>query len=473
MQVNQMIEIVKGMKGIGGFEFEQQVAQICKQRSLSRVEAKRLTGRMYTRYVQPRIKEGVAGVLAAFARLCYAIDNAKKKAIGQEAPAQTMNAIIHCLATEIATRFEWSEMQLREVEFAIEQLKPLPDAVWLAPKFMLIVMTVNARLSFEAFALELSCRTAFKQQVAAVHKQLPDIKGMTQTLLGVMQELRKYGVKPCYFGADTDFRVGDADSWVIEDARESLVAFKTVNPVLHTHVSSAFGLISLARGSSITTFKVNHKLVQYGKAPQDKSVSMSRTERVIPVLTSFWFNEDGSLSLDAGNDPYMSLEPILRGLQLKGTYEVLQLQTVLHLFDLVVPTYRLRSPQLPTIPPLFELDESDKGELKPGKLQNLRPDLIIPRIRLLDHMSGVYSELNQEIEEADAETRARTRSLSNHQVIHHIRKLPPGRKASAEAHARAQEYGFVLKEGETFVRDHKRGDGDPIGPHRAVVRTVS
>ena len=102
----------------------------------------------------------------------------------------------------------------------------------------------------------------------------------------------------------------------------------------------------------------------------------------------------------------------------------------------------------------------------------LSPDLIVPRLRSLENVDQLVRELEQEIEQADAETVERAkRELRRHEVIYHVRRLPKGKHPTAEARARAEKYNIVLADNETFVKPHERGKGnlEPVA-HRAKAR---
>jgi hypothetical protein len=91
-------------------------------------------------------------------------------------------------------------------------------------------------------------------------------------------------------------------------------------------------------------------------------------------------------------------------------------------------------------------------------------------VRSLDNPAELVSQLEQEVEEGERETEKRAKR--KHGVTEHIRRLPPGRKASPAARQSAYEnFGIELAEGETFVKRHERGTGSPaITSHRVRAR---
>jgi len=56
--------------------------------------------------------------------------------------------------------------------------------------------------------------------------------------------------------------------------------------------------------------------------------------------------------------------------------------------------------------------------------------------------------------------------IAPHIVRGHLRNLPEGWKASETANQRALEFGFILKEGQTFVSPHKRGEIEQLRTYR-------
>jgi hypothetical protein len=57
--------------------------------------------------------------------------------------------------------------------------------------------------------------------------------------------------------------------------------------------------------------------------------------------------------------------------------------------------------------------------------------------------------------------------LSPHLVSGHIRRLPSGHQASAEAIQNAQEFGIRFSDGETFVKPHERGEIEQLRNYRS------
>jgi hypothetical protein len=126
---------------------------------------------------------------------------------------------------------------------------------------------------------------------------------------------------------------------------------------------------------------------------------------------------------------------------------------MLRLWDLVVPLIRVRQ-----TPQLMRSKNGWIERMTHISDPSITPDLILPRIRLIeDHSAEIRNELTEEVDAADIETSHR---IGHHNVTDHVRHLPLGKKASPEAVSRAILHGITLHEGETYVRKHERGSGD-------------
>jgi hypothetical protein len=99
------------------------------------------------------------------------------------------------------------------------------------------------------------------------------------------------------------------------------------------------------------------------------------------------------------------------------------------------------------------------------------PKLILPRLRLIiEHPELIQQELEKEVEEAEEKTR---RLLRGHDVVGHVRVLPPGYSPSPEARQKAAKLNIQLAENETWVKKYHRGDETrgEIKSHEAVQRS--
>jgi len=128
-------------------------------------------------------------------------------------------------------------------------------------------------------------------------------------------------------------------------------------------------------------------------------------------------------------------------------------------FDLTVPAY---------IVDLAD-EEATRIESEPGQPQlvdKLRR-LLLARTRALNVLGP---DINQALQDEDGQQMGQHRDMAKHDVIDHLRRLPPGYSASPKARALClEEFGQEIPEGHTYVRRHNRGSIDvPHKGHRMV-----
>ncbi len=128
-------------------------------------------------------------------------------------------------------------------------------------------------------------------------------------------------------------------------------------------------------------------------------------------------------------------------------------------FDLTVPAY---------IVALAD-EEATRIESEPGQPQlvdKLRR-LLLARTRALNVLGP---DINQALQDEDGQQTGQHRDMAKHDVIDHLRRLPPGYSASPKARALClEEFGQEIPEGHTYVRRHNRGNIDvPHKGHRMV-----
>jgi hypothetical protein len=144
-------------------------------------------------------------------------------------------------------------------------------------------------------------------------------------------------------------------------------------------------------------------------------------------------------------------------------YEVLRADILSIYADLVVPIY------------VVDLYEQERKSLHPAASSHkdegygLR-NLVLSRQRVLHELSAdIICQLEDESVKAE-------RSMAEHDVIGHVRRLPSTYRASQEAREFCRaDLGYELADfGETYVRDHKRGNKivETLG-HRAELKHVA
>jgi len=179
------------------------------------------------------------------------------------------------------------------------------------------------------------------------------------------------------------------------------------------------------------------------------------------MVLHWTINKDGHL----GMNPGVGVSALFGGNM--ELYELLRLRQLMNLYDLVVPTMVARGESQVRVP-------SRKTFLdvlrKRSPIVLFEPELLVPRIKFLEG-EEIVELLKEECLLADEDTGSRMR-IARHEVVAHVRKLPPGKQPSMEAMVRAREMGITLGVGETFARKHERGEGGSnlSKPHRAHTR---
>lgn len=98
------------------------------------------------------------------------------------------------------------------------------------------------------------------------------------------------------------------------------------------------------------------------------------------------------------------------------------------------------------------------GTGKDRHLQITKTHLYLPRVK---YDLSAYEGTDRKVSEQVRET------LSPHFVSGHLRLLPAGHRASAEAKQQAAEFGITLAPGYTFVRPHRKGEVERMRMYRS------
>jgi hypothetical protein len=93
-----------------------------------------------------------------------------------------------------------------------------------------------------------------------------------------------------------------------------------------------------------------------------------------------------------------------------------------------------------------------------NKFGNGLMNMIVPRLKSLSAIANVELELQREIE-VDIENTANQREVRQHEVVGFTRRIRKGYHAPESVVRLAwEESRIILKEGETYVRRHTRGN---------------
>ena len=192
---------------------------------------------------------------------------------------------------------------------------------------------------------------------------------------------------------------------------------------------------------------------RYRDATGQEALYVSLSTEALDPLSILELGPDGELYID--KQCRVSYAEVAR---IKGKYQAyrsLQATILANYFDLthaaIAPAVLEKERANLTLPSRSEQRSLESIE-----------QLVIPRLRALSSKEGGEQFTRKNNQE---------RSVRWHNVIWHIRTLPPGWFASPAAQERAGEMGVTLKPGETIVKAHNRGSkalGEVVG-HQLVI----
>ena len=437
-----------GKKFTEVFPFAKRIGRLIHEGSMD--ELRQLVSEMFETYFSGK-KFGE--MIDIYLELCHLIDRTKVNIFGADAPTDGSNAIMFALANEIIRRISVEnplEMALLEKRFNELGLNDEKEG-WNYAKLATFRSAYHSKLALTLYSHTMMVPNA-RQKLDDVSRLFPDAQTALTHLMSELHRLKMYGIKNAYFTDGIMQR--DNQVWVIMD-HQALGKFHHINI---TERPETMAMILLAKEQNVRDYNAKVELITKGEGSITKLDLGFEPDLIMNISTR------GELYYGNYEIPYLSVGDIFRKDDKEAEYELLRYAQIMRLWDLMVPVTRVR--QVSTA--------RRQGNLIERILhisQAITPDLILPRVRLIeDHAQEVQAELEREIEEADERTK---RVIGRHDVTHHIRHLPTGRHASPDAIQNAHDHGFELKPGETYVRKHERGSGEAINSnkiYRAVKR---
>lgn len=394
----------------------------------------------------------------AFLSVCYAVDDVKVKTIGRAAPTETSNLIQTLAGEHLVARTNWDDSDIRSVDGLAELFGKSGSSLdrWAAVKLSMLREAMTQVRDTRAFAEQARLLKPFAVPAPVIQHFSDVVTGVGQLVRDLMEqllELRRYGIKSSIL---------DGGGLSREDAALVIWDFHDFSSGVLPSSSDTIAQIALATSASqITTIVPEY-------VPGGDGSMIDRILLPFPAAFSWAFKKNAEFELGGTRLGVLPVRSIFKKAGKEWYYECIRLQAVLHLYDLIVPLTKIR--ELPASSQLFR-SPTGIGKilaiLKPSK--SSVADLILPRVKLLEARASVESDLQEEVERAEEDTRQR--ALRKHDVVEHIRKLPRGHRPSPMArHLALQTFGIVLAENETFVRKHKRGSGSEITAHRVKMR---
>jgi hypothetical protein len=404
-----------------------------------------------------------SSVVLASVGLAATVDEVKKKTLGVKASTAASNALtmrsIEYAGWNFAER-NYSHMGSKR-EKALGSMATLKNILladerqgvaWTAPKVG--ELETSARNSFGI----LSMYEAMPERLSK--RETEELRTDNDQLFKELIALRKYGVKPAIAPGNEDSPV---DEWLV--MRPGVFKTSENDPLRYTNsrMLATFGAVKGARFNSSVAVETavhasHHKDVKfssYGFSVADRDPDY--------VATLFQLGDDGEVYLEAGGN----LRRLSAEVDQRDSYEMIRSEVLSIYYDLVVPVevQALTDQEAAATAPT---SEETAPESVAGKLRRL----VLARKRVLETMGEEVEAALKNEEEAMQEQERNARNLAEHDVVGHIRKIPSTYRASSESRALCKrDLGMVLADfGETYVRDHKRGNRSEDGPkgHRAT-----
>lgn len=406
-----------------------------------------LVAAIYDKYLRPF--KAWEDIIRMYLVLCLTIDNVKLQTLGRAASTMRSNYLMSLLAAKmIAEKFPGdAEMAIID-KLQGEYGSPSFMDGWMAPKLQILGNLGQAHRDIAHFAQGLTTPQVLTADVIDAAREQASCE--TAQLMSGLRELRKYGVKPCFF--QDGMLHAPQDAWVFMDPT---VLNRDID--MGKSLEDPMALVSLASRAQLARIGADEKRFDYGEMGRSEGLKLSFDPHILAVQDAKGeFFSPGSMGI-------ISCREIFARVGKEEQYEFLRYTQALRLFDLVVPVSMVPNHQPEARGILAKMRKIVAGKKDPIQ------DLMLPRLKTLDDMSRVLDELEREVDADQAETLARVSTeRRRHDVVWHIRKLPAGKQASPEARQAAAEHGISLSPNETYVRAHKRGSGEEILSHRAV-----
>jgi hypothetical protein len=435
-----------------------EVSRLVRQQNCPDDEIITLGYKLAHRFVSP--DQSTSEAARTFAALALAIDAAKIKAVGRKTSTMISNQIMWAATSEIAYMMPRTNAARAEVKQVRDNLG-IPDnySQWLQPKFDMLDSHMHKYLQVDWYIKRFSQGVTGKLRGFAVsarsrvEKEFSLDAEPARELAAELIRLRRYNVKPAYFSGDMYAKNSD-ESWVFTPSDQLLGAGweernrKVANPFL-AHVD-------LASKSNPEKLVGELSTKMYGKKAQITIMNKGDFEpRLILGIYA-----DGEIGLISGGN-IRDIRSEFALVDKEDVYETLQMTLIKNLFDLVVPVEVVDS-----------LPGHEQGPQKAGFFSKVKDamdqmpirDLVLARVKYIREYGTEIQDL------IDRENNEQIRSLRDHSVVGHVRRLPAGFKPTPDAIALAESLGIKLAPNETFVRDHRRGniENGSITSHRAV-----
>lgn len=414
--------------------------------------------KLYSSYLEGR---SFRDALQMFCRIAITLD----LGAGGKAIVNT-NWVIRCLADTWAMRAPyWSQRCLDQITEMINGCRQVDPNGWYAAKLHILHMTTNVVLGTRAYIESLRMPVTLGRDLKLLEQKLMPAGQLATVLAEQTAEHRIYGIKSSYH-LDPLF-CSNRQAWGIIDPSPLQELVGSKRGPTEQFIRRSLCVVCQVDPRRKPTLNTVAEFDEWGTLG-----GMQRFGIEDETGDFTWILSDTAELYAAG--PGAPMRQLFAEAGAEETYELLRLSLMARVHGLVMPITAVRSLAHQSAPRRLG------GLLPPSKQsqieQRLDPTIYIPRLRIVDQPSGeISSALEQEVEQGTAETKAAAgRELRKHEVVWHLRQLPPGHTPSLQAQARAREVlgdHYVLPPGKTFVKRHNRGTIEVEAPaHRAKLR---
>ena len=320
--------------------------------------------------------------------LCYAIDQAKVRAIGINAPTGVANHLQRALAFCIAETCVVEWRKLDELERLRKELSQHPDNLqrWLSVKAQILhwalleVRRVHWCVNNMQFRGDSEIHDFLNSQVSVIDQYIAD-------LMGKLRQIRKYGIKPSYFRLPS-LPIADG-SWVFWGFRDFM--WKGSGYKQDSYVAQ----VALATQKELRDLRlIRHEVDDGGK------VDINSVELPFDAYFCWSMNWEGEIDLTTGLDLSL-VRKIFERVNKSIEYHAIRYHLAMCLYDLIAPLTVVQ-----TVPEIV-------GKAMPvvarvltrqpniAKVLSQIGQLIVPRLLTLDDLSQVMPELEQEVAEGE------------------------------------------------------------------------
>lgn len=402
------------------------------------------------------VKVSTAMLMSSF--LAVSIDKTKVKSFGQSATTNASNRLIYNAFQQFAFLFASENYS---------ELTEHRSALWRGNGLARTLMSDEKRswhgvkmLSFLSHAEQaLNIMGIIESQPMLSEQETAQLKSENDELFDLSRRLQKYGVKPAVIPS-----TGLIKEWKVapsQQVADELLKLNTGEFAVNVPGRYDVALFSATDGKFADSITSTEDIRGATEGVAASGIAAGIDSSVpYKIFSCIYLSRAGNLTSMNG----YSLEKFCKENFAEAAYESLRAELIAYYFDLVTPLFvqGLVQQEADSVAPV----STQHQESREAKFRRLN---LARRTVIYELGDDIEEYIALEIEEAQKDTAKRAMAI--HPVIGHVRKIAPDFRASKEARELCfNDLGLVLADyGETYVRDHKRGnvEKDTRG-HRAT-----